>query len=654
MTESAREHEAKQNAAILGDRIRRGLSTIVLGAMPELPPSVAVLRVRCDLPGTLGPLDRARDRIERSLDGEVARGASEASARHRVLGEEALRTLEERFTAACNRLAARAPGRVALALDGIDRADASTHHALARLLRKPGVLKLPLVLVVRDEPEGTFLEVVSAMEEASGARPIAKAPAREPEASAPALQLDGIDADVVRVLRAAAVIGESFEAPLVAKLLDVSVEHVLEALQRARDAGVRVVDRGEGHLAIPRDLARMLGASVLPSLRARWQERLGELLGGAARPDPLRAAAHLDEAGQRDRALERRLDAVAMLVRAGDVKRAGEELATTLEAIGALPPGPRTTALTARGTLERARLRWLGAGLEPSFALDGALEEALAARTALGDVAPPALRADVASTIAGIAYDLGDGASIARAAAVLTDAIASLLRDGATREAAMLLNDQAAIALRSGNVKKARELAARSLDLLGARVKDAPDDAPARADLADTNHLLARLPLHAPPNAVTAEAIATALDHADAAERDYRALSMRRDLGRLRETTARLEAKRGHVDAARTAFEAALRLADEAADLTGLARITAGLAELLAGTGKPRDALGLLASSIELNREKASPIGLAFDERALARIEDAVRALPRPDDDLAAELVRTRARLTEAIEENAP
>ncbi len=656
MVDDAREHEAKQNAAILTDRIRRGLSTIVLGAVPALPPSIALLRVRCDLPGTLGPLERARDRIERSLDGDMPRETLEASARRRALGEEGLRTIEERFVAACNRLAARAPGRVALALDGIDRADAATHRALAHLLRKRGVLALPLVLVVRGEPEGSFLEVVSAMEAAaSEPPPLARAPEAEPEREVrtPALQLDGIDGEVVRVLRAASVIGEAFEAPLVAKLLDASIEHVLEALQRARDAGIRIVDRGEGHLAMPRELAAMLGASILPSLRARWQERLGELL-GSARHDPLRAAKHLEEAGQRERALERRLDAVALLVRAGDVRRAGEELGNALEAIAGLPPGPATSALQARGTLERARLRWLGAGLEPSFGLDGALEEALSARTALGDLAAPAVRADVASTIAGIAYDLGDGASLARAGAVLTDAIASLLRDGATREAAMLLNDQAAVHLRSGNTRKARELAARSLELLSARVKEAPGDAAARADLADTNHLLARMPLHVPSGEVSADVLEAALAHADAAESDYRALSMRRDLGRVRETTARLEAKRGHIDAARTAFEAALRLADEAADLTGLARITAGLAELLAGTGKPRDALGLLASSIELNREKASPIGLAFDERALTRIEDAVRALPRPDDELAAELVRTRARLTEAIEENAP
>jgi hypothetical protein len=125
---------------------------------------------------------------------------------------------------------------------------------------------------------------------------------------------------------------------------------------------------------------------------------------------------------------------------------------------------------------------------------------------------------------------------------------------------------------------------------------------------------------------------------------------MKREVGRALETRARLESRAGHESAARAGFEAALRLADECADLTGLARVTAGLAELLAGAGQPRDALGLLASSIELNREKASPAGLAYDERALARIEDVIGAMRVPDTELATELARTRDRLARALD----
>jgi hypothetical protein len=121
-------------------------------------------------------------------------------------------------------------------------------------------------------------------------------------------------------------------------------------------------------------------------------------------------------------------------------------------------------------------------------------------------------------------------------------------------------------------------------------------------------------------------------------------------VARVTETIARLEARRGDARAARVAFTTAMRVADEVMDLTGLARITAGLAELLSAEGTPHEAIGMLASSIELNREKGSPIGLAFDERILEEVERAVAAMPRPDPVLIEELAQTRARLVAAIE----
>jgi len=93
-----------------------------------------------------------------------------------------------------------------------------------------------------------------------------------------------------------------------------------------------------------------------------------------------------------------------------------------------------------------------------------------------------------------------------------------------------------------------------------------------------------------------------------------------------------------------------MRMADEVADLTGLARITAGLAQVFTESGAPRDALGMLASSIELNLEKGSPIGLAFDERILGQVEAAIAEMPERDPAVEEELARTRARLVSAIE----
>ncbi len=65
-----------------------------------------------------------------------------------------------------------------------------------------------------------------------------------------------------------------------------------------------------------------------------------------------------------------------------------------------------------------------------------------------------------------------------------------------------------------------------------------------------------------------------------------------------------------------------MRLQEAIGDLVGLARSTAALSELLAASGRDREALAVLADSVALNLEKGSPIGLAFNRRAL----DALRA----------------------------
>lgn len=642
------------STSLLIDRIRRGLATVVLGTLPPLPRTVALVRVRCDVPGTLSPLERARDRIERLLEGDIVQGGAGPSARRMVLGDDARRPSDERFVIACNRLASRAPGRIALVLEGIDQADAATHSTLAGLVRAPARVLLPLILVIRDDPKGSFLEVISALEHASHER--IEHPRTEPEAptaaarpeSAP-LRLDALEANVRRTLRAAAMIGHTFDVDLVSHLLETPADDVLECLQLASDVGFPLADSGDGYFEMRPEIAAALGQSLLPSLRKRWQERLGDLLAGSQN-DPLRSATHLDEAGQRERALERRFEAIAMMVRAGDVHRASQLLEAAIGEMAALPRGAAALALGARAKVERARLRWLGAGLDPSFTLGGALDMAFEARAELGNVASASVQADLASLIAGIAYDLGDGATLERAHEALTDSVAALLRKGSTVEAASLLNDQAALQLRMGRIARAAEILARSLELLTARVEAAPADAASCADLADTHHLLARLPLHGEAG-TSADAIPLALAHARAAETAYQSLGMRRDMARVTETIARLEAKRGHMAEARAAFVTAMRLADEVTDLTGLARITAGLAELLSAEGTPRDALGMLASSIELNREKGSPIGLAFDERILDEVERAIASLPSPDPGLTEELARTRARLVSAIEE---
>jgi hypothetical protein len=83
----------------------------------------------------------------------------------------------------------------------------------------------------------------------------------------------------------------------------------------------------------------------------------------------------------------------------------------------------------------------------------------------------------------------------------------------------------------------------------------------------------------------------------------------------------RLELRKGRFDRARERLTAAVEVEEAIGDLVGLARSTAALSELLAAGGRVDDALAVLSDSVALNFEKGSPIGLAFNRRALAALE---------------------------------
>lgn len=272
------------------------------------------------------------------------------------------------------------------------------------------------------------------------------------------------------------------------------------------------------------------------------------------------------------------------------------------------------------------------------------------ARREMGEIPPPELRANVATLIAGVACDLGDGLSIERGLAVIIECTSALLAEGATVAAGRLLVDRAALELRSGDRHSVSTHIQRAIELLEENANDAPGNVMAALHLADARHLLARLPLHGNiAGGTRAEAIATALAYGQLAETTYAELGRRHELVRVLDTSARLEALRERREEARVLFERALIIADDIADLIGLARATAGLAEVLATTGNPAQAMTLVATSIELNRDKGSRIGLAADEVALMRIDDAFAAAPPHDPAVAAALDQLRAKLAEAI-----
>jgi tetratricopeptide (TPR) repeat protein len=190
---------------------------------------------------------------------------------------------------------------------------------------------------------------------------------------------------------------------------------------------------------------------------------------------------------------------------------------------------------------------------------------------------------------------------------------------GAILPAASLLNDQAAVYIRLGDLVRATYLLAQAHERFEHHLRQHPHDAMALEELAGTEHLLARLPLHVQiPPGHEEESYVRGLEHARAAEDIYQRLGQQHPLTRVWETMGRLALQQGHLEVAQERLMAALTLQRQLGDVAGLARSTAALADLCMRAGQFDTAVALLANSITLNLEKGSPIGLAFNRHALA------------------------------------
>jgi tetratricopeptide (TPR) repeat protein len=257
--------------------------------------------------------------------------------------------------------------------------------------------------------------------------------------------------------------------------------------------------------------------------------------------------------------------------------------------------------------------------------LQQALVSLESAKSSLVPDAPPELVARLAATIAGICYDLGDADSLQRALTELAEVSRQLLEAHEAPLAARLLNDQAAIFVRLGDPVRATHLLERSREVFEGRLRTDPDDVVALRELAETQHLLARLPMHASIRpGREADALAMSLEHAQAAERVYQRLGETRELARVWETMGRIALQHGQHTAAQQRLAAALTSQQRLGDVIGAARSTAALAELYHMTGRLPEALALLDNSIRLNFEKGSPLGLAVNRRALSAIIGAI------------------------------
>lgn len=352
------------------------------------------------------------------------------------------------------------------------------------------------------------------------------------------------------------------------------------------------------------------------------------------RVDDARAADHFEAAGQRGEAIAHRLKVVKNLALQGDGRRAWLVLEEIAAQVAGVAAGGAKELLDARIQLERGRIEWLAMTASDDFSLTGAKKATELAYDAMPKSAPVEVKLDLAETLAGICFDLGDLESLERALALLATSSRELLEQGHALEAARLLNDHAAILLRAGDPVQASHLLSESKKLFEARLGERPGDAATMREIAETDHLTARIPFHARLRPGREDdAYALALEHARGAEQLYQRLGSEREIGRVWETMGRLEMKRGRMQLAQARFEAALGVEERLGDLTGLARVTAAMAELLVVSGRPEAALLVLAESIDLNRRAGSPLGLALNEQAFAELRRVMDAMPLGRED---------------------
>lgn len=339
---------------------------------------------------------------------------------------------------------------------------------------------------------------------------------------------------------------------------------------------------------------------------------------GVTADNEARAANHLVAAGEIENGAARFLAAAREAAAVGAHVQAVAHAREALNLIESLPAAPRRRRLRIMALCELGRLQWQAVGPAGKFTLANALESLQAARSLLEEDDPAELRATVTTLLASVYYDIGDPRSLTAALEELTVSSRMLLASGDAIGAARLLNDQAAIYVRLGDPVRASHLLEESHRIFERLL---PSEPTAAAELAETEHLLARLPLHvAARPGREADALEMGFRHARRAEEAYRRLGATRELTRVWETIGRLAMRGGQLDQALHSLTAALDAQRELGDVLGMARTTAALSEVLFARGEHPGALALLGESIALNQEKGSPIGLAYNRRSLEQL----------------------------------
>ncbi len=422
--------------------------------------------------------------------------------------------------------------------------------------------------------------------------------------------------------------------------LDDSVERTFSDLGRLEAGDESLSDRFDGGIAeglfdradAAEDAARGLrdaalaGSGFDPSHMLARRDRRSDRSSGA---DAARAADHLAAAGDATGATAKLIHAAVDAAALGAAEQALAILHDALAALDRLPDSRAHHALRARALAEAARIQWTGVGPDARFTLEAAREAAAAAEQALSDDAPTALRGEIASLRAHILYDVGGDAAMEEALALLTRASHALEAAGDPLEAARLFNDQAAIWVRLGDPVRAHHLLEASRKVFAAR---ADHDPLARLELADTEHVIGRLPFYVPARPGREhDAAALGIRHTRSAEQVYAELDRPWERARTHETLGRLELKRGRIDRAIEHLERASRAQQALGDVLGLAATVECLARALTAAGRPQVAIALLHDSLALNAEKGSLQGIGYLRRTVGILADAMSPAQREE-----------------------
>lgn len=359
----------------LWQRVSRGRHAAVLGTPIGEPPAslgLRIMRVSCDVPPTtLGPLLEARRKAEQILGGpapllDQARDRVVSGLRRRLLGDIQEVGSDSAVVETLNRLVRQSERRFVLVFEVVDAADEATLGALRHIVTRPGWLELPVVLSFRSaEPSGAAAALLDALRAAEGPGAVLGSGGealRGQGEGRSEMSLRAIPPDVLRVLRAGAVIGSGFEVALVAALLRLDPLDVLDLLQRAADAGVPIDDRGEGRFHLPEPLLEALRASILPSLTLVWHRRLAALLSGGGAEAAITMAAPVAElptTSDRAPAVEERGSAQAESESKGAASAAEPAQATSAAEERPFEPADEAAAAVATTTADVAE----GAGV---------------------------------------------------------------------------------------------------------------------------------------------------------------------------------------------------------------------------------------------------------------------------------------------------